>query len=69
MLKLLIDRDMKKTDLLKAKILVPSTLAKIEKGEKLSLLVIEKLCKFLECQPKDLIEYISENEHIIVDIN
>jgi DNA-binding Xre family transcriptional regulator len=56
--KLLVDRGMKKTDLLKDAGLSSATLAKLSKGEPLSGESVEKLCVFFRCQPGDLIEYI-----------
>ena len=37
------------------------TIAKIAKGEKLSRIVIEKLCGYFECKPEDLYKEISDN--------
>ena len=48
-------RNMKKTDLLK--IISSSTLAKLAKSESVTTEVIAKICKFLDCQPGDLMEY------------
>jgi DNA-binding Xre family transcriptional regulator len=56
--RLLVDRGMKKTDLLKCAALSSATLAKLSKGEPLSGESIEKLCIYFHCQPGDLIEYI-----------
>lgn len=61
-LKLLIDKNMKKQDLVNSGILSWTTMAKIEKNQNISLDVIEKICKFLNCQPGDLLEYIPEKE-------
>jgi DNA-binding Xre family transcriptional regulator len=55
--KLLVDRGMKKTDLLKCADLSSATLAKLSKGERLSAESIEKLCVYFHCQPGDLVEY------------
>jgi DNA-binding Xre family transcriptional regulator len=56
--KLLVDRGMKKTDLLKSADLSSATLAKLSKGEPLSGESIEKLCVYFHCQPGDLVEYV-----------
>jgi DNA-binding Xre family transcriptional regulator len=56
--KLLVDRGMKKTDLLKQADLSSATLAKLSKGESLSAESIEKLCRLFHCQPGDLVEYV-----------
>lgn len=57
-LKLLIDKELKKQDLVNAGILSWATMAKIEKNQRISLDIIEKMCAYLKCQPGDLIEYI-----------
>ena len=55
--KLLLDRNMKKTDLLSEVGLSSATLAKLSKGEPLAGESIEKLCIFFHCQPGELVEY------------
>jgi len=60
LLKILIDKDMKKQDLVNAGILSWTTMAKIDKNQNISLDVISKLCAYLNCQPGDLLEYIPE---------
>ena len=40
------------------KLLSESTLQKLRKGEGVSWDNLETLCRLLECQPSDLIEYI-----------
>ena len=47
-------RNMKKSDL--RAVLSPKTVAKLSKGEYISGEAIEKICKFLECQPGDIME-------------
>jgi DNA-binding Xre family transcriptional regulator len=59
--KLLVDRGMKKTDLLKYADLSSATLAKLSKGEYLSAESIEKLCVYFHCQPGDLVEYVFDS--------
>ena len=51
-------RGMKKTDLLA--IMSPNTLAKLGKGAPMKTTVIDDLCKFLDCQPGDIMEYVPE---------
>lgn len=58
--KLLVDREMKKTDLREALGLGPSTIAKFDKGENVSLEVIDKLCSYFGVQPNDIIEHVKE---------
>ncbi|KJD42472.1 helix-turn-helix domain-containing protein [Paenibacillus terrae] len=62
LLKLLVERGMKKMDLRTELSLGPSTIAKFDKGEYVSLEVIEKLCAFFDVQPNDIIEYVKEQE-------
>jgi len=56
--KLLIEQNMKKTDLLTEAGISSATLAKLSKGEPLSGESIEKLCVYFRCQPGNLVEYI-----------
>jgi len=62
LLKLLIDKDMKKQDLVNAGILSWTTMAKIDKNQRISMDVIEKICVALNCQPGDLLEYVPDKE-------
>lgn len=56
--KLLVDKEMTKEDL-RVKIRAsPATIAKMGKGEKVSLDVIERICAVLDCQPGDIMEYV-----------
>lgn len=52
-------RGMKKTDLLEA--ITSPTLAKLSKGAVVNMDSIDKLCKFLDCQPGDIMEYIEKD--------
>ncbi|MGG4207746.1 helix-turn-helix transcriptional regulator [Paenibacillus jamilae] len=58
--KLLIDREIKKQDLLKMTGISSATMAKLNTNEYVSLEVIDKLCTVLECQPGDLLEHITD---------
>jgi len=60
--KILIDKGMTKEKLRVSLGLSPSTIAKMGKGEHVSLEVIEKICKYLNCQPGDIFEYIPDKE-------
>jgi DNA-binding Xre family transcriptional regulator len=59
---LLAQRGLKKTDLYQLANLTPNTVARFAKGEQVSLDIIERLCKALECQPGDIMEYIPEGQ-------
>lgn len=39
-----------------------ATMAKISSNKAVSLKVISDICKALECQPGDILEYVEENE-------
>lgn len=55
--KLLIDNNMNKTDLMNKVKLSSSTIAKMSKGEPVSMQVLEKICESLDCDLGDLIHY------------
>ena len=55
--RLLVDRNMKKTDLHTEIGLSSATLAKLSKKETISGESMEKLCLYFRCQPGDLVEY------------
>lgn len=56
--RLLVDREMKKTDLRSELGIGTNTIAKFEKGENVSMEIIDKLCTYFEVQPNDIIEHI-----------
>jgi len=57
-LKLLIDRNLKKQDVMRLTGISKATMAKLNTNEYVSLEVIDKLCTALNCQPGDLLEYV-----------
>lgn len=62
LLKLLIDRDIKKTELIQLANISNATVAKFSNDDDVSLKVINKVCKALNCQPGDLMEYIPDQD-------
>ena len=48
-------KNLKKTDLLN--IISAPTLAKLGKGQNIQTEAIDKICKMLNCQPGDIMEY------------
>lgn len=56
--KILLDRDMTKTQLRQAVGFSSATLAKMSRNEYISLETIEKICKYLDCRIEDVIEII-----------
>jgi len=55
--KLLIDKNMKKMDLVDKVGISSSTLAKMSKGEAVSISILERICDKLECDFGDIICY------------
>ena len=58
--KLLIDKNMTKSELTKAIGISSSTMAKMGKNENVSLEVIDKICALLECDINGILEYVSD---------
>ncbi len=58
--KLLIDKKMNKVALRDAIGIMPSTLAKLSKDEKVSMDVLERICKYLDCNIGDIVDYIKD---------
>ena len=56
--KLLIDKNMTKKQLADAAELSSSTMSKLKKGQNLTTDVLCKICKALDCDFKDILEYI-----------
>ena len=59
---ILAKQKLQKTDLAKAASLAPATLAKLSKNEPVSLAVVERICRYLNVQPGDLLSYVPEQE-------
>lgn len=55
--KLLIDKKMKKVDLMDTIGISSSTLAKMSKGEAVSISILERICDKLNCDFGDIINY------------
>ena len=61
--KLLIDKDMKKKDLQANAGISWATVTKLSKGETVSMEVLMKICKILDCNIGDIMDLVSvENE-------
>ena len=56
--KLLIDNEMKKSDLGKAARMSPNTIAKLGKDEAVSLDVLVRICEVLDCDIGDIVEIV-----------
>jgi DNA-binding Xre family transcriptional regulator len=59
---LLIERDMKKTDLRIRSGISTGALAKLGRNENVNTEVLAKICKALECKIEDIMEMIPEEE-------
>ena len=51
-----------RNDLRNNGILSPGSIAKLGKNERVSIDVIEALCEYLNCQPGDIMEYVSDKK-------
>ena len=56
--KLLIDRDLKKSEVRIAAGISPSTFSKMNRNEYVALEVLEKLCRVLGCDIGDVVEVV-----------
>lgn len=59
--KLLIDRDMKKKDLLAAAGISQSSLSKMGRNENVNTDILVKVCKALNCDIGDIMEIVSDD--------
>ncbi|MDR1251112.1 MAG: helix-turn-helix transcriptional regulator [Treponema sp.] len=57
---LLVEKGMKKTDLVEKVGISGTTLAKFAKNERVSTEVLEKICAYFQCQFSDIIEYVED---------
>ena len=60
--KMLIDKNLKKVDLIERLEISSSTIAKMTKNEVGSLRVLEKICRELDCDFGDIIRYVKDEE-------
>ncbi len=58
--KLLIDKNMKKMDLLEATQMSPNTLAKLGRNEDVSMDVLRRICEYFQCDIGDICEMMRE---------
>ena len=60
--KLLIDRDLKKKDIMQMAGISNYTLARLNKGDNISTETVAKICKALNCGFDDIMEIIEKGE-------
>ena len=61
--KLLIDKNMNKTDLRLAAGITTTALAKLGKNENVNTEILGKICKVLDCGVDDVMEFIPEEKN------
>ena len=59
--KILLDKGMKKQDLVEKVGLSSATVAKMGKGEPVSSKVLDRLCVYFQCNVNDIIEFENES--------
>lgn len=59
---LLLDRKMKKTDLLKAAGINSNALARMGKDQTVTMDALAKICKALDCNIQDIVEYVPDED-------
>lgn len=60
--KMLIDKKMKRTDLIVSAGISANILAKLGKDEFVSMESLEKICKALNCNIGDIVDFVFENK-------
>lgn len=58
--KLLVDKKMSKADLRKAAGIAPNTMTRLRRDEEVTLTVLNKICKTLDVDIGDIMEFVSE---------
>ena len=58
--KLLVDKKMSKADLRKAADVAPNTMTKLRRDEPVTLAILGKICKVLECDYGDIMTYVPD---------
>ena len=59
--KLLVDRKMSKADLRKQTAIAPNTMTKLRRDKEVTLEVLGKICKTLDVDYGDIMEYVKED--------
>ena len=59
--KILIDKDMKRVEFAKAAGIGQNTLAKMGKGQYVSMEILVRICRYLECTFDDIVEILPED--------
>lgn len=59
--KLLIDKNLNKTQLKENIGISSSTLSKLSKNENVNLSIVDKICNYLQCDIGDIVEHIDDS--------
>ena len=60
--KLLIDKEMKKKQLMEATGISKSTMDKMSRGELVSMEIIDRICTYFHCDVNEVLEHVREEE-------
>jgi DNA-binding Xre family transcriptional regulator len=60
-------RNIKKTEMAQAAGISSVTLAKLSKGESVTVAIIGRICAALDCRPGDIMEYVPDVEEERID--
>jgi DNA-binding Xre family transcriptional regulator len=66
--KLLLDKKMKKTDLIKTASISSNTLARLSKDQQVSMEAMMRICKALSCDIGDIMEVLPDDEDKTEDV-
>lgn len=58
--KVLVDKEMSKADLRKKAEIAPNTMTKLSRNEEVSLMILSKICKTLNVDFGDIVEYVPD---------
>ena len=58
--KLLVDKEMSKSDLRKKSEIAPNTMTKLRRDEPVNLAILGRICDVLNCDYGDLMQYVPE---------
>lgn len=64
--KLAIDKKMNKTQLRDSAGITSATLARLSKNKTVSMDALGRICKSLQCDVSEIVEYINDKEEVII---
>ena len=67
LMRLLLEKDMSKTQFRDFVDISPSTLAKISKNKNISMDILNNICCKLDCKIEDIIEYVPDEPYVEAD--